>query len=211
MLNDGGMHECVQSGAGGGIIEHDFAENLAVDGAVCSENVFTKSLHHGVENGRTGLKELVSDVVRVDQMATKLDKHQPNGALTCTNPTGEPDAKHLERSPHSCCFERVLHQHCDGHRPNSAGNRRQHGCDFLYATLINIAGPDITAFFEVLRSRRIVTEQPLNLGTVRNLVGADIDDDSTGLNPVTGNHRRPADCGHDDIGAANNVAKITRF
>src|SRR5690349_1975012 len=122
MLNDRRMDEPVQPGSSLRVVENDFTETFSIDGTVRLEDVFTEGFHDRLIYRFAGSKELMGDLVRVDKVAAKFDKHKTYRALTCSDPTGKPDAEHSQSSPHACCFERILHEHCDGHRANSAGN-----------------------------------------------------------------------------------------
>ena len=88
------MNEAVELPAGLRIVKHDFPENLAIDGSVRGENTIAECLNDRHMNRLTGLQQLMCDVVRVDQVASQLDKHTADGALACGDSTGEPDPGH---------------------------------------------------------------------------------------------------------------------
>src|SRR5262249_56048112 len=94
-----------------------------------------------------------------------------------------------EPSPHSSSLDRVLHECGNRHGANAPRNRRDHGGHFLNSALIHVANPDVTTLFEILETRVVVSKQSLDLSAIGHFVGANIDYNSAGLDPVAGYER----------------------
>ena len=126
-------------------------------------------------------------------------------------PPVSPTRSIFRASAHTSRFERVLHEHCDGHRADPAGNRRQHRGNLFGSALIDIAGPDVTTLLEIFPARRVLAKKSLNLCAVGNFVRSDVDHNCAGLDPFASDHRGFADGGNDNVGLANNLAQIACF
>src|SRR5205085_11706797 len=99
----------------------------------------------------------------------------------------------------------------NGHGAKTTGNGRYHRRDLFNAAFVDVAGPDVTPFLEILPSAGIVAKQTLNLGAVGNLIGPDVNHNGAGLHPIARYHRGFADRGDDDVCLTYNLRKIAGF
>merc|ERR1719357_428 len=88
--------------------------------------------------------------------------------------------------------QRLVHQHCNGHRSHPARHGSQITSDVGNLVIVNITHKSLTAF----------------LAGVRNGVYATVDDNSPRFHPMPLHHLRPANSNNQDVSCATNPKQV---
>src|SRR5215470_6559251 len=88
------MNEPIEGSACFLIFENDITENPAIDGSVWGQNAITELADHGLVHGLAQLKQLMRDLIGLNQMTTEFDKDGPDGTLAGSDSAGQADSEH---------------------------------------------------------------------------------------------------------------------
>src|SRR5262245_26822166 len=76
------------------LAEDDVAESGSIDGSIGRQNSRPELLHHGCIHCLTRLEQMMCDLIRIEDGATQLAEHGPNGTFARCDSAGQADPKH---------------------------------------------------------------------------------------------------------------------